>query len=406
MLRQLLAPLSVTAAGLSQLAAAQDVFAHVIVGNTFAYDVSQWEADIRQAASYGIDAFVLNVAQPFSGSTATQMSYSFQAANNLASEVEFKMFFSFDYKANGAWSKSDVIEVMTAYGPNGAYYLVDGKPMVSTFEGPDNSSDWPGIRSSLADVTGGIYFVPDWTSIQGSFPVDLVDGACVSPWFYTNLPQYNKAWVWRGDTMWYDRWVQTTTVLPRFVEIVTWNDYGESHYIGPIHGAGIPSGAGGYVNGYPHTAWLETLPYQIAAYKHAYNPSSPAPSVDANKIVYWYRNAPASAGTTDAVGNNCYTDINIYGYQTCYAPSEILQDEVFAIVLATGPTTASITIGSSTQTFDVTAGINFISKPFAGNTGAVSVSMAGGSVSSTGDVEIISNPGVANFNAWVGCAGC
>lgn len=31
MLRELLAPLSVTAAGLSQLAAAQDVFAHVIV---------------------------------------------------------------------------------------------------------------------------------------------------------------------------------------------------------------------------------------------------------------------------------------------------------------------------------------------------------------------------------------
>lgn len=92
--------------------------------------------------------------------------------------MDFKMFFSFDYEANGAWSKSDVIEVMTAYGANGAYYLVDGKPMVSTFEGPDNSGDWPGIRSSLADVTGGIYFVPDWTSIQGSFPVDLVDGAC------------------------------------------------------------------------------------------------------------------------------------------------------------------------------------------------------------------------------------
>ena len=207
--------------------------------------------------------------------------------------------------------------------------------------------------------------------------------------------------------MWYDRWVQTTSVLPRFVEIVSWNDYGESHYIGPIHGAGIPPGAEAYVNGYPHTAWLETLPYQIAAYKHAYDPSNPAPTVNANKIVFWYRNAPASAGTTQAVGNNCKTDINIYGYQTCYAPSEILEDAVFAIVLATEATTATITIGPSTQMFEgLTAGINKISMPFGGNTGAVSVSMAGGSVSGTGDVEIVSNPGTANFNAWVGCAGC
>ena len=35
------------------------------------------------------------------------------------------------------------------------------------------------------------------------------------------------------------------------VEIVTWNDYGESHYIGPIHGAQPNSQA--WVDGFDHT---------------------------------------------------------------------------------------------------------------------------------------------------------
>lgn len=30
----------------------------------------------------------------------------------------------------------------------------------------------------------------------------------ISPWFFTNLPGYDKNWLWRrGDMLWYDRWV-------------------------------------------------------------------------------------------------------------------------------------------------------------------------------------------------------
>lgn len=35
------------------------------------------------------------------------------------------------------------------------------------------------------------------------------------------------------------------------LEIVTWNDFGESHYIGPIHGAQPNSEA--WVDGFDHT---------------------------------------------------------------------------------------------------------------------------------------------------------
>lgn len=198
-------------------------------------------------------------------------------------------------------------------------------------------------------------------------------------------------------------------VVPDFVEIVTWNDFGESHYIGPIFDGAIPPGAT-YVPGYPHEAWLETLPYQIAAYKHAKNPSSPAPSVAAgeDKIVFWYRRTPAHAGSTDATGNACSSPINLFPQDThCYAPGDILEDSIFAIALLSQPGSVSITIGNGQpyQVDNLSRGINFVSRPFNGETGDVTVQSSTG-VSGQGIcIEAAPADGVANFNAWVGCAG-
>lgn len=53
----------------------------------------------------------------------------------------------------------------------------------------------------------------------------------VSPWFYTNLP--SKNWLWRGDDLWHQWWDEVMNLQPELVEILTWNDWGESHYISP-----------------------------------------------------------------------------------------------------------------------------------------------------------------------------
>jgi hypothetical protein len=59
----------------------------------------------------------------------------------------------------------------------------------------------------------------------------------ISPWFYTDLPGFDKNWLWRGDDLWFDRWEQAMSLStpPEWIEILTWNDYGESHHIGPLH---------------------------------------------------------------------------------------------------------------------------------------------------------------------------
>lgn len=45
---------------------------------------------------------------------------------------------------------------------------------------------------------------------------------------------YSKNWVFPSDLLWFRRWNEILTMGPQFLEIITWNDYGESHYIGPL----------------------------------------------------------------------------------------------------------------------------------------------------------------------------
>lgn len=54
------------------------------------------------------------------------------------------------------------------------------------------------------------------------------------------------AWV-AGDLLWYNRWREILELGPRFVEIITWNDYGESHYIGPLSSPHTDDGASKWV---------------------------------------------------------------------------------------------------------------------------------------------------------------
>lgn len=98
------------------------------------------------------------------------------------------------------------------------------------------------------------------------------------------------------------------------IEICTWNDYSESHYIGPIHGAQPMSQA--WVNGMDHSgmsimrvnlpliasglhytaAWLNMTSYYATAYK-----TGSYPSVTSDKIYVWARTHPKNANSPDPV---------------------------------------------------------------------------------------------------------
>ncbi|KAK4174204.1 glycoside hydrolase [Triangularia setosa] len=395
---------------LPSVQAAKEVFAHVIVGNVRSLDNADWEDNIKLAQEAKIDAFVLNIAQGDDGNEASLQTI-FKAAENL----NFKVFFSFDYKAKGPWPKEAVLDHITRFGASSAYFKTDeDKLFMSTFEGPDNAADWVDIKTATNS-----FFVPDWSSRNPADAVGLADGVAdglfsfdawpngdtnittqadiafqnalgnkaymmaVSPWFYTNLnnPDFTKNWLWRGDELWDTRWAQVMEIQPEFVEILTWNDYGESHYIGPVRekelGLFATSAPIPYVENMSHDGWRKFLPFYIEQYK-----TGTAPAEFEEKVAAYYRTAPALAcpdgGTT---GNN-----EDFG-EVEEPPQNLMDDSVFygALLTSDKGVTVTVKIGENEQTGTFTTvpangagtpGVYRGSVPFGGNNGDVVVTIS------------------------------
>ncbi|CAD0091638.1 unnamed protein product [Aureobasidium vineae] len=374
--------------------------------------------DIRLAQDSHIDAFALNIAN--NGGYAGQVANAFSAANSLG----FKLFFSFDYAAQGAFAQQDVINLINQYRSNGAYYQYNGKPFVSTFEGPGSSGDWNTIKSQT-----GCFFIPDWSSLgaQAAVSRGVVDGLFSweawpsGPNDMTTKPDesYKSAlggkpymmpnWLWRGDDLWFDRWNQVMSVQPDFVEILTWNDWGESHYIAPLDNRqwGLFSAGNGnapynYAEGMPHDGWRQFLPYVIDMYKNG------RASISTEGLVAWYRKSPGSACSSGGTTGNSASQ----GQQE-YPPTQVAQDKVFFSALLTSSADVVVSIGGTTQTgsWENTpgggSGIYHGSVLFNGR-GAVTVKISrNGKVIMQINGDSITDSctnGIENWNAWVGSA--
>ena len=129
---------------------------------------------MRLAQTASIDAFALNVGAT-DQTTTTQVPLAYAAA----AQVGFKVFLSFDYAAQGPWSSQAVINTIRTYANSPGQFKVNGLPLVSTFEGLAQASDWATIRHATP-----LFFVPEWTSIAPndfkSMDAHYTDGICKS----------------------------------------------------------------------------------------------------------------------------------------------------------------------------------------------------------------------------------
>ncbi|KAG4030164.1 hypothetical protein MFRU_013g01860 [Monilinia fructicola] len=409
----------------------KSVFAHFKVGNTASYSIDDWEDDINQAQIAHIDAFALNIANNDS-TVAAQLPTVF----SIAGSKGFKLFFSFDYADNGAWLQADVISLINQYKTEAAYYFYNGQAFVSTFEGVDNTQDWPTI---IQDT--GCFFIPSWSSLgakvamatgvpNGLFsweawpegPNDMFTTTDysylqvlggkpymmpASPWFYTNLPGYHRNWLWRGDDMWFDRWTQIWYVAPEFVEIITWNDYGECHYIGPNRAKAwslFDSSHGkaqyNYADGFPHDGWRQFLPYVIDVYKTG------AAKITEEGLSVWFRPQPASGCATGGTTGNTASKLQVQ-----YGPAEIVQDKIFFTALLGSTATLRVTVGGVdqgatwTRIPDGNAGLYHGNVTYKG-TGPVVVTVLRDGIQvaqvSGGSISTVCTDSIENWNAWVG----
>ena len=93
--------------------------------------------------------------------------------------------------------------------------------------------------------------------LHGASPIHSPSSASLTRYYvfqHYGPNTYNKNFIYRGDNwLWATRWemlIQNRASVS-LVEVATWNDYGESHYVGPIEGAQPNSQA--WVNGNNHT---------------------------------------------------------------------------------------------------------------------------------------------------------
>ncbi|RAH45992.1 glycoside hydrolase family 71 protein [Aspergillus brunneoviolaceus CBS 621.78] len=345
------------------------VFAHFMVGIVENYQVEDWIADMQAAQAIGIDAFALNCAS-IDKYTPTQLALAYQAAQ----QVGFKVFISFDF---AYWTNGDTAKItayMQQYASHPAQMQYRGGAVVSTFVG--DSFNWGPVKqgtshaihalpnlqdpaeasSNRARAADGAFSWYAWPTDGGNsiirgpmttiwddrFVKDLAGTtymAPVSPWFATHFN--SKNWVFICENLPTLRWEQMLSLRPSLVEIISWNDYGESHYIGPYAANHSDDGSSKWAKGMPHDAWRDLYQPYIAAYKSG----AATPRIEKDSLVYWYRPTPK--------GVSCPED-------NLGPPNGIsmLGDSIFVATMLTSPATLTVTSGSNGPVrIEVPAGI-------------------------------------------------
>jgi hypothetical protein len=334
---------------------------------------SDYDPDMKAAKAAGIDAFALNIGTD--DYTVDQLNYAYESAANN----DMKVFISFDFHWFSTGDAGKVGELIKTFGSKPGQLMVDNKVFVSSFVG--DGLDVAAVRQAAGTE---IYFAPnfrpdsDASAIDGALNWQAWDSdganrapkpgqnvtvsqgdatytewlgaekgyiAPVSPWFFThygNEVSYPKNWVFPGDLLWYTRWNEILELSPPFVEILTWNDYGESHYIGPLASKHTDDGNSKWVNDMPHNGWLDMAKPFIVAYKAG----EKSPAVSEDRLVYWYRPIPKSL--------ECDKD------NTGARPdgSDTLEDAVFVVALLKEDGKVTASSGKNSQSFNAPAGIS------------------------------------------------
>ncbi|KAG9013645.1 hypothetical protein FRB90_005817 [Tulasnella sp. 427] len=394
------------------------IIAHVIVGNTYSYTKQQWIDEIKMASAQGIDAFALNFG--YDSWQPTQMQSAYDAASS--SGTGFKMLLSLDFTVLGCGDDSTITTNINKF-KNHAAQLKDssGNMWIQTFDGGNCKTDsqW---NTVLRNNGIGIKFVPAFfidetnTRMKDRFPSingDFLWGGAwpkgnnvidwsednyrisrsglsrppdvymttVSPLFFVHYSGRNS--IWRSDDHLYARrWEDLFSHrdLVDAVQIVTWNDYGESTYIGPI-GKDMPSGTT-WVTGFDHTPFLQMTGYYASAFK-----TGQWPTITSDKVFFWSRSHSKNAGASnDGLGKPTNWDWT--------------DDTLWIVLFSTGSGSLKVTMGSSSNTFSVSSGVNKFTLPASQTSSVTAVLTRNGAqvFSVQGAVTYTNSPTKYNWN--------
>ncbi|KAI1331429.1 glycoside hydrolase family 71 protein [Xylariaceae sp. FL0255] len=331
--------------GLLGSAVAQDklAFAHYLIG-TVDPTTNHAVLDIQQAQAAGFDAFALNIGSPSADWALNTTGQLF----DFADTVGFKLFFSFDLSEDGTFS--DFPSIYTQFSSRESYltYGDSNLPVVSSFSGGFlGVSPWQSFKDTynvylIPNVDDDVNYYSDpstfWSSyssaLDGVFSWDTAwpeqddngpanvsssrdqtvksgaDAAGKAYMMGLSSLQYKHCcggnWYRSGEGTLAQRMQQILDISPQFMEVMTWNDGGESHYIGNVWPEGAISDELEYGNSTatPHDGWRSVISSFIAAFKSgATTTDSMVPANSASFAgAMWYR--PVLTSCVSASGSD------------------------------------------------------------------------------------------------------
>ena len=189
-------------------------------------------------------------------------------------------------------------------------------------------------------------------------------------------------------------------------------DFGESHYIGPIKGA--QPGSHAWVDGFPHTAWLDLTRYFAHAFK-----AGAYPPIERDRIYMWARPHLREADAVDdPVGRpkhwQLVSTVASVWFQGCFvalmSDCGVLQtdDTIWVVILATEPAEVRMWARDDRpdRTFSVGKGLSKLSYPMEVGGGMGAQIIHNGMVvaecaPSKDEFVVQERPQTYNFNAFV-----
>lgn len=209
--------------------------------------------------------------------------------------------------------------------------------------------------------------------------------AAVAPWFYAGMTEKNWANA-QDDRIFIDRFQNLLQLQPDFIELVTWNDWGESSYFGPTDVTGM----------YPETIWdtMDHSPFlkMVSVFIKNYKARKTVATVDpVDESVYmFYRTQPAAT-----LGTNTTLGLDLPSNSTS------LKDNVYVVGFLSEPATVTLQSGNApaaTMTFP--AGVYKTGVAWSPGAQSLTASRNGTQiVSKSGGPNIVANP--VNYNGNV-----
>jgi glucan endo-1,3-alpha-glucosidase len=409
---------------------AKFVFAHYMVccpRAGFQAEVDDLLSEIRDAAAAGIDGFVLNCGGwsdlPHYKVTSAKI---FEAARRFG--PAFKLFFSADQVP-----AADAADMVNTHAKHPNYFRHLGRPVLSSFMGDAAWTD--AVRAQIQTGIGeNVFFVPFfYPPSRHEIPTAndvrrlvrenrnnegfIYFGAAGEPGELANAIRLNAgAWAserklfmagigvyYRGlrvnyrifESRGYEslvrQWQAAIETPTQWVELNTWNDWGESTYIAPLG----PDGQSGrrWTDdwGYllSHGGFLEAHRYFTSWFK-----SGREPEIETERVFYAYRlHGRHLAGRP----------VPLEDKTAAPKGARRLRDRVYLMTILRQPAEIAVRVGESTERVAVPAGLHLSSVGM--KSGSVSFTvMRQGSVIARREGEFSIGDGEiwANFNTLTG----